>query len=59
MTQELIDILSGKRTLEMQVVDYSTPEKREELKELMEKQQSIMKRKKIDWQQLNLFIIER
>jgi hypothetical protein len=59
MTQELQDILSGKRTLEMQVVDYSTPEKKEELKKLWEKSKNILKRKEVDWQELNSFVIKR
>lgn len=59
MNKELKDILSGKTELKMEVVDYSTPKKQKELKALMKKKQDILKRKEVDWQRLNSFVISK
>lgn len=55
MTKELGDIFSGKKVPGCKVVDYIAPEKKAELKKVLEVQKQIMNRTRIDWVRLNRF----
>lgn len=58
MTEELKKIFEQGKAPKMRVVDYSTAEKRKELKALIQKQREILKRREVNWQRLNSFVIK-
>jgi hypothetical protein len=57
MTKELIEIFEGKKIPEIRIVDYTTPEGKAKLKAVIATQEKILKRREVDWQQFNSFVI--
>ena len=58
MTKELNEIFAGKKIPRVTVVDYSKPEERAQLQHLVLRRKEILKRKEIDWQKVNSFVIK-
>jgi hypothetical protein len=59
MTRELKEKLSSNTIPQINIVDFSEKEARQELSFLIQKKEEISKRKEVDWQHLNSFVIKR
>jgi len=57
MTQELREIFDGTRVPEVRIVDYTTPEGKEKLKAVINQQQAMRRRREVDWQRFNSFVV--